>query len=55
MHQLFSGIVDHLSLNPNVDSPLFAVSVAAALYHYQVDPVHQPWGLSTVVSHYYDV
>ena len=35
-------------LNPKVDSQLFAATVVAAvpLQHYQVDPVHQPLGLS---------
>ena len=39
-------------LNPKVDSPPFAATVAAAapLQHYQVDPVHQPWGLSCVTA-----
>ena len=36
----------HAALNPKVDSPPFAAAVAAPLQHYQVDPVHQPWGLS---------
>ena len=34
-------------LNPKVGSPSFAAAAAAApLQHYQVDPVHQPLGLS---------
>ena len=37
-----------MSLNPKVDTPPFATTVAAALQLYQVDPVHQPWGLSNV-------
>ena len=36
---------DHLQpLNPKVDSPSFFATVP--LQHYQVDPVHQPLGLS---------
>ena len=39
-------------LNPKVDSPLFAATVAAAapLQHNQVDPVHQPLGLSSWIA-----
>ena len=35
-------------LTPKVDIPLFAATAAAAapVQHYQVDPVHQPLGLS---------
>ena len=35
------------NLNPKVDSPPYATTVAgaAALQCYQEDPVHQPWGL----------
>ena len=37
-------------LNPKVDSPPFTATVVAArLQHYQVDPVHQPWGLNNAV------
>ena len=40
-------------LNPKVDIPPFAATVAAAaLQLYQVDPVHQPWGLNASVSRY---
>ena len=35
-------------LNPKVDRPPFTATVASTvpLPHYQVDPVHQPWGLT---------
>ena len=41
-----------ISLNPKVDSPPFAATVAAAapLQHYQVDPVHKPLDLSIEVQ-----
>ena len=42
-------------LNPQVDSPLFAATIAAAaasLQLYQEDPVHQPLGLN--LSQWYD-
>ena len=40
-------------LNPKVDSPPFAATVTAAapLQHYQVDPVHQPLGLTPKNMH----
>ena len=40
--------------NPQVDSPPFAATVAAAgpLQLYQEDPVHQPLGLSVYKGHY---
>ena len=34
-------------LNPNVDSPPFAAAVP--LQHYQVDPTHQPLGLTAMI------
>ena len=39
-------------VNPKVDSPPFAATVAAAapLQHYQVDTVHQPLGLTMLHS-----
>ena len=38
-----------VSLNPQVDTPPFAATVTAAapIQLYQVDPVHQSWGLNT--------
>ena len=36
-------------LNPKVDTPLFAATVAP-LQHYQVDRVHQPLGLSVIIE-----
>ena len=39
-------IVFSLGLNPKIDTPPFAATVALQLY--QVNPVHQPWGLSVV-------
>ena len=34
------GNNDRMALNPKIDSPPFAATVAAPLQHYQVDPVH---------------
>ena len=41
-------------LNPKVDRPQFAATVAAAvpLQHYQIDPVHQPLGLKSTAAHH---
>ena len=50
LHRLVkqNQISSSLLLNPKVDSPQFAATVAAAapLQHYQIDPVHQPLDLS---------
>ena len=41
-------IIYKMAFKPKVESPPFAaiVAVAAPLQHYQVDPVHQPLGLT---------
>ena len=45
---MLSAILISKHLNPKVDTPPFAatVTITASLQLYQVDPVHQPWGLS---------